>query len=131
MNIENDINYSSDFDYPLEIEAEVYFDVTATDIIIRFSNILFSAPKPKLTLAALLYGSGMDVGIYLGCNNTLTDIASHLGESKQNFSILVKKMRKEFSLDHTNTGKTDSAKDKYKNTNYRKPSNKKYDETDK
>ena len=127
MNIENDINYSSDFDYPVEREEEVYFDVTATDIIIRFSSILFSAPKPKLTLAALLYGSGMDVGIYLGCNNTLTDIAVSLGESKQNFSILVKKMRKEFSLNHTNTGKTDTAKSKYKNTNYRKQ--KSYDKT--
>lgn len=120
MNLENDINYSQDFDYPDEINKEHYFDVSSTDIIIRLSNILFSSVKPKVTLAALLYGCGIDVGIYLGCDNQLSDIAIKLGESKQNFSMLVNKLRKEFGIIHSTVNKKNK---EYKNTNYRKVGN--------
>lgn len=122
MNIENNINYSEDFRYPIEDgeDDELHLAVSSTDIIIRFSNILFSSKKPKVTLAALLYGSGMDVGIYLNVENTESAISKVLGESQQNFHALINKMRKEFNLHHTNTGKSPDKRDNYKKANYRK-----------
>ena len=128
MNTENkfDINNNIQVSTPFPFEevddekSEKYFDVEATEIIIRLTSILFSTTKPKIVMAALLYGAGVDVGIYLQCENTETDIAKQLGESKQNFSIMIKKMRKEFGLEHTNTGKNPSVKEKYKNANYKK-----------
>ncbi len=118
-NIEDNIHFSEEFRYPEELCEEKNFDVNSTDIIIRLSTLIFSSPKPKMALAALLYGAGVDVGIYLNCDNTITAISVSLGESKQNFSALIKKVKDDFKL-KSNTGKTDNAKLKYKETNYRK-----------
>lgn len=120
--IENSLSNSVDFDYDAidEKPVERYFDVSSTSIIIRLSSLIFSSPKPKMTLAALLFGSGVDVGLYLNCDNTETAIAKMLGESKQNFNHLVKKLRSEFELIHTNTGKSSEASKSYTKTNYRK-----------
>jgi hypothetical protein len=118
-NIDDNINFSEDFKYPTESTEEKNFDVDSTDIIIRLSTLIFSSSKPKMALAALLYASGVDVGIYLNCDNTVTSISTMLGESKQNFSALIKKVKEDFSL-KSNTGKTDLAKTKYKQSNYRK-----------
>lgn len=122
--IENSIDASTGFIYPSdESNTERNFDVGANDIIIRLSTLLFASPKPKMTLAALLYSSGIDVGIYLNCENTLSAIAKALGESKQNFSATIKRTREEFHLEHCNTGKMEASKDVYSKTNYRKKRN--------
>lgn len=124
FNIENSSVAATGFSYPNdEPNTERNFDVGTVDVLIRLSTLLFSSPKPKLTLAALLYGCGIDVGIYLNCKNTETDIADSLGESKQNFSATLKRTRAEFSLKHCNTGKKESSKKVYKQNNYRKKSN--------
>jgi hypothetical protein len=122
-NIENSLAASVSFLYPNdEPNPERTFDISSHAIIIRFATLIFSADKPKLTLAALLYASGIDVGIYLSCKNTETDIANALGESKQNFSATVKRVRAEFNIERANTGKKESSKETYKQTNYRKSS---------
>jgi hypothetical protein len=122
FDIENSLQASIPFPYE-EVdkgEPEKHFDISAVDVIIRLASVIFSSKKPKVHLAAILYASNVDVGIYLECENTVTAIAKQLGESKQNFSILIKKMREEFGLKHCNTGKTIDAKQKYKSTNYKK-----------
>ena len=119
--IENNLAASVGFRYPNDESVdERYFDVSAMDILIRFSTLLFSSPKPKVVMAALLFSCGVDVGIYLGCENTESAIAKVLGESKQNLSATLKRVRIEFGIKHTNTGK--ASKDQYKTTNYRKKS---------
>ena len=120
-NIENSIDASIPFAFPTDEPInERHFDTTNIDVIIRFATLLFASPKPKMTLAALLYSCGIDVGIYLNCKNTETEISENLGESKQNFSAAVKRIKADFGIKHHNTGKKHSSKDVYKNTNYRK-----------
>lgn len=120
MNNENNINYSEGFKYPEEGEVvERVYDVSSTDIIVRLSTILFSAKKPKIVLAALLYGSGIDVGIYLSVDNTEKAIATALGISQQSFHYTILKMCKEFNIEHVNTGKNPESRINYKNNNQR------------
>lgn len=123
-NIENSLAISTNFVYPNDTPTdERLSNVDANAIIIRLTTLLFATHKPKLSLAAILYASGTDVGIYLNCENTLTDVAKALGESKQNFSAAIKHVKEEFNLGHTNTGKTSSCKATYSKTNYRKKAN--------
>ena len=120
-NIENSLAASTPFNYN-ELDAEpreTVFDVDSQQILIRFASLIFSSHKPKVTLAALLYASGVDVGIYLNVENTETAIATALGESKQNFSISVKKLKQEFNL-RSNTGKQEETRQAYTRSNVRK-----------
>lgn len=117
---DNNIKYSSDFIYPNDDDpdSERTFDITVQQAIIRFSVLLFASDTPKVTLAALLYSCGTDVGMSLSCQNTETEIAKALGVSKQSFSWTVKTLKKQFSL-NGNTGKSPSCKSTYSQTNYR------------
>lgn len=118
--IENSINASCPFEYPTEFNLiERYYDVGTTEVIVRISTIIFSSNKPKVALACLLYAAGIDVGIYLNCENTITEIGKVLGESKQNMSCMIKKFKKEFKL-KSNTGKMETTKSIYEKSNYRK-----------
>lgn len=116
---DNSLEYSEGFRYPDdEPEMERTFDVTSQQVIIRMATLLFASQKPKLTLAAMLYASGIDVGIYLSCENIEVEIAKALGETKQGFSWTVKQIKKDFDL-KSNTGISPSKKDQFKNSNYR------------
>ena len=118
-NIDNNINFSEDFKYPDDEPEEQIEQRDNIDILIRFSNILFTSPKPKVMLAAILFASNVDVGLYFGCENNIVDIAKQLGESRQNFRMVIEKIREDFSLQHTNTGKSSSSRAAYRRGNYR------------
>lgn len=119
--LENSLAASTDFKYPDDGGSpERYFDVGTVDVLIRLSTLLFATPKPKMVLAALLYSCGVDVGIYLSCANTETEIAKALGESKQNFHLYIDRACADFNLKHTNTGKSKNKTKVYKQTNGRK-----------
>ena len=117
---ENSVETATQFKYPEEPDSEQFFNIDNNAVIIRLTTLIFNANKPKATLAALLYASGVDVGLYLNCKNEITAIATKLGESKQAFSLMIDRVRKEFELKHTNTGKTSSCKSKYREANKRK-----------
>jgi hypothetical protein len=124
--INNNINFSvtitaSCGENDDEEKDVISFDIN--DFINKFAVTLLSDNNPKRYLCALLYSVNYDVGILIGCNNSITSIASNLGISKQDFSGLVKKIQSDYNL-KTNTGMLSESKNGYKSTNYRKFSNK-------
>jgi len=102
----NSLKNSVEFKFPGDAVEEKYFDVGANEVINQLCSLLFSAKKPKVTLAALLYCTGVDVGIYLGVENIETAIAEALGESKQNFNRIIKEIRRDFNITHFNRSRT-------------------------
>jgi hypothetical protein len=86
----------------------------------KLSVFLLSSTNPHAVLSALLYSSGFDCGLILGTENTETAIARHLGISKQQFSIHIKRVRSELGITYCNTGKKQGTKETYQNNNYRK-----------
>jgi hypothetical protein len=119
--INNNINFSVTITASCG-ENDEETDIISLDIndfISKFAVTLLSDNNPKRYLCALLYAVNYDVGILIGCNNSITSIASNLGISKQDFSGLVKKIQSDYNL-KTNTGMLSESKNGYKSTNYRK-----------
>ena len=119
--INNNINFSVTITASCG-ENDEETDIISLDIndfISKFAVTLLSDNNPKRYLCALLYAVNYDVGILIGCNNSITSIASNLGISKQDFSGLVKKIQSDYNL-KTNTGMLSESKSGYKSNNYRK-----------
>jgi hypothetical protein len=119
--VENNIGFSVDFVYPSEGE-ETTQEVAhnSNELITKLSVYLLSAKEPKQQLCALLYSTNYDVGILLGCDNTLTAISKLLGLSKQSFKNCIKNVQLELNIKHTNTGMLKESSKVYKTANKRK-----------
>lgn len=119
INNDNNINYSEPFRYPMEEDDVEENTHDTNDIVVRMSQLLFASKAPKVTLAALLYSCGMDVGIYLGSENNITHIAKSLGISKQRFSKSINDVRQQLNIKYADTGKSSLSKDTYSKSNSR------------
>lgn len=130
--LSNNINVSEPFKYPTEtlsvteilsqerdIKAEA--EKETAEFLNRFLSILLPSKNIRLELIAFAMASGLNVGMFFGCDNTLTAVAKQLGVSKQLLSVHIKQLSTTFNL-HTNTGINETLKPTYAKTNIHKPS---------
>ena len=104
------------FEYPESQPANDPILDAQLELLRRLAIYTLTDPKPQITLIALYHAAGVDLSLILGCPNTVTSIAKRLGISKQSFSHIVLRVRKDFTLlQHSTTKDEGRSSDKYTN----------------